>query len=414
MMMETPQQIPSQTGFMSTFNPLYMSEDFSEDNVFSDETPDITPDIEIPDIDLEDYEVPEDEETAVEDVAGGSQVFAWIGSGQGGGRLAKAFYDRGYRKCIAVNTSNQDLDTLDLPKAQKLLLDVGEQGAGKDMSRGREAASKYKQHIFDLMRKIYGNNVDHLFVCIGAGGGSGSGSTDILIEVAKKYMKYIGHDNPEKRVGVVLSLPTRGEAGSPQVAKNAHEVLDTTNKLAVNNEISPLIILDNAKIEKMYKGLTVKKFWPTVNNTISGLFHVFNVLTNQSSPYTSFDPTDYATVLQCGGVMVMGVAKLKEFDDEQSVSRAVKTNIEKTLLSDVDISDARVAACVAVGGKDIMENTAGLMDSLSYGFDTLSSLCPNATLHRGIYEDNKDSLRLFTLVSGLSVSDKRKLQLKLR
>ena len=375
---------------------------------------DITPDIEIPDIDLEDYEVPEDEETAVEDEAGGSQVFAWIGSGQGGGRLAKAFYDRGYRKCIAVNTSNQDLDTLDLPKAQKLLLDVGEQGAGKDMSRGREAASKYKQHIFDLMRKIYGNNVDHLFVCIGAGGGSGSGSTDILIEVAKKYMKYIGHDNPEKRVGVVLSLPTRGEAGSPQVAKNAHEVLDTTNKLAVNNEISPLIVLDNAKIEKMYKGLTVKKFWPTVNNTISGLFHVFNVLTNQSSPYTSFDPTDYATVLQCGGVMVMGVAKLKEFDDEQSVSRAVKTNIEKTLLSDVDISDARVAACVAVGGKEIMENTAGLMDSLSYGFDTLSSLCPNATLHRGIYEDNKDSLRLFTLVSGLSVSDKRKSQLKLR
>lgn len=391
-----------------------MSEDFSEDNVFSDETPDITPDIEIPDIDLEDYEVPEDEETAVEDEAGGSQVFAWIGSGQGGGRLAKAFYDRGYRKCIAVNTSSQDLDTLDLPTAQKLLLDVGEQGAGKDMRRGREAASKYKQHIFDLMRKIYGNNVDHLFVCIGAGGGSGSGSTDILIEVAKKYMKYIGHDNPEKRVGVVLSLPTRGEAGSPQVAKNAHEVLDTTNKLAVNNEISPLIVLDNAKIEKMYKGLTVKKFWPTVNNTISGLFHVFNVLTNQSSPYTSFDPTDYATVLQCGGVMVMGVAKLKEFDDEQSVSRAVKTNIEKTLLSDVDISDARVAACVAVGGKDIMENTVGLMDSLSYGFDTLSSLCPNATLHRGIYEDNKDSLRLFTLVSGLSVSDKRKQQLKLR
>ena len=388
----------------------------TEEETFGfDEAPeDVTPDIEIPDIDLEDYEVPEDEETAVEDEAGGSQVFAWIGSGQGGGRLAKAFYDRGYRKCIAVNTSNQDLDTLDLPKAQKLLLDVGEQGAGKDMSRGREAASKYKQHIFDLMRKIYGNNVDHLFVCIGAGGGSGSGSTDILIEVAKKYMKYIGHDNPEKRVGVVLSLPTRGEAGSPQVAKNAHEVLTITNDLAVNNEISPLIVLDNAKIEKMYKGLTVKKFWPTVNNTISGLFHVFNVLTNQSSPYTSFDPTDYATVLQCGGVMVMGVAKLKEFDDEQSVSRAVKTNIEKTLLSDVDISDARVAACVAVGGKDIMENTVGLMDSLSYGFDTLSSLCPNATLHRGIYEDNKDSLRLFTLVSGLSVSDKRKQQLKLR
>jgi len=378
----------------------------------SEATPqELTPDIEIPDIDLEDYEIPEDEETAVEDEAGGSQVFAWIGSGQGGGRLAKAFYDRGYRKCIAVNTSRQDLDTLDLPASQKFLFDCGEQGAGKDMVRGQEAANKYKQHVFDLMRKIYGNNVDHLFVCVGAGGGSGSGSAEVLIDVAKKYMKYIGHDDAEKRVGVLLSLPTRGEAGSPVVSNNAYNVLSKMNELAMYNEISPLMILDNAKIERMYRGLTVKQFWPTVNNTISGLFHVFNVLTNQSSPYTSFDPTDYATVLRCGGVMVMGIAKLKEFEDEQTVSKAVKTNIEKTLLTDVELSNARVAACVAVGGKDIMENTAGLMDSLSYGFDTLSSLCPVATLHRGIYEDNKDSLRLFTLVSGLNVSEKRLQQL---
>ena len=92
----------------------------------TDEFDDITPDIEIPDIDLEDYEIPEDEEVAVEDESGGSQVFAWIGSGQGGGRLAKAFYDRGYKKCIAVNTSKQDLSTLDLPEAQKLLLDCGD------------------------------------------------------------------------------------------------------------------------------------------------------------------------------------------------------------------------------------------------------------------------------------------------
>lgn len=386
-------------------------ETFGFDETHDDSPQDITPDIEIPDIDLEDYEIPEEEETAVEDESGGSQVFAWIGSGQGGGRLAKAFYDRGYRKCIAVNTSKQDLDTLNLPSSQKFLFDCGEQGAGKDMERGHHAANQHKQHVFDLMRKIYGSNVDHLFVCVGAGGGSGSGSAEVLIEVAKKYMKYIGHDDPEKRVGVVLSLPTRGEAVSPRVSGNAYKVLNKMSELGKANEISPLMILDNAKIEKMYRGLTVKKFWPTVNNTISGLFHAFNVLTNQSSPYTSFDPTDYATVLRCGGVMVMGVAKLKEFEDEQSVSRAVKTNIEKTLLTDAELSNAKVAACVAVGGKDIMENTAGLMDSLSYGFDTLSSLCPEATLHRGIYEDNKDSLRLFTLVSGLSVSDKRLKQL---
>jgi cell division GTPase FtsZ len=369
------------------------------------------PDLEIPDIDLEDYEIPEDEETAIKDESGGSQTFAWIGSGQGGGRIAKAFYDRGYKKCIAVNTSSHDLDTLELPSQQKFLLDVGEQGAGKNMDKGHDAANKYKQNVFDLMRRIYGNHVDHVFVCVGAGGGSGSGSVLVLIETAKKYMEYIGHDDAEKRVGVVMSLPTRGEATSPQVSSNAYEVLKTVGEYAENGSISPLLIIDNSKIEKMYRGLTVKQFWPTVNNTISGLFHVFNVLTSNASPYTSFDPTDYAGVLRCGGVLVMGVAKLKEFDDEQKVSNAIKSNIEKTLLSEAELSDSKVAACIAVGSKDIMENTPGLMDSLSYGFDTLASLCPSAVLHRGIYEDNKDSLRLYTIVSGLGVPLKRLQQL---
>jgi len=378
----------------------------------SEELDNQIPDLEIPDIDLEDYEIPEEEDNTVEDESGGSQTFAWIGSGQGGGRIAKAFYDRGYKKCIAVNTSSHDLDTLDLPSKQKMLLDVGEQGAGKNMEKGNEAANRYKQNIFDLMRRTYGNNVDHVFVCVGAGGGSGSGSVLVLIETAKKYMKYIGHDDPEKRVGVVMSLPTRGEATSPQVSSNAYEVLKVVGEYAEEKLISPLLIIDNSKIERMYKGLTVKQFWPTVNNTVSGLFHVFNVLTNNPSPYTSFDPTDYSSVLQGGGVLVMGVAKLKEFEDEQKVSNAIKSNIEKTLLSEVELSDATAAACVAVGSKDIMENTSGLMDSLSYGFDTLSSLCPDAVLHRGIYEDNKDSLRLYTIVSGLKVPEKRLKQLK--
>ena len=91
-------------------------------------------------------------------------------------------------------------------------------------------------------------------------------------------------------------------------------------------------IIDNSKIERLYKGLIVKQFWPTVNNTISGLFHVFNVLTSNPSPYTSFDPTDYSSVLRCGGVMVLGVAKIKDIEDEQKVSAAIKSNLEKLSL----------------------------------------------------------------------------------
>lgn len=374
------------------------------------ELPDV-PDLQIPDLELEDYKEPDSTEQCVEDESGGSQVFAWIGSGQGGGRIAKAFYDRGYKKCIAVNTSRQDLDRLEIPTTQKMLLDVGEEGAGKDMERGAAAAIKYKQEIFDLMRKTYGTKVDHIMVCIGAGGGSGSGSSLVLIDIAKKYMKFIGHDKPEERVGVVMSLPTRGEAASPKVSLNAYRVLKQVGGQAERNDISPLVIIDNSKIEKMYKNLTVKEFWSTINNTVSGLFHIFNVLSKHASPYTSFDPTDYATVLRCGGTMVMGVSKMDPIKGEGTsqpahetkISGAIKSNMDKTLLAEIDIAPATFAACCAVGGKDIMENTPGLMDSLSYGFDTLSSLCPNATLHRGIYEDEKPTLRLYTMISGLGL-----------
>jgi len=373
------------------------------------------PDLEIPDLELEDYKEPDSTVEDIKDESGGSHVFAWIGSGQGGGRIAKAFYDRGYKKCIAVNTSKQDLSILDIPDNQKLLLDIGEEGAGKDMERGANATLKYKQEIFDLMRKTYGTHVDHIMVCIGAGGGSGSGSSLVLIDIAKKYMKFIGHDNPDQRVGVVMSLPTRGESTSPKVSYNAYRVLKQIGGQAERKEISPLVILDNARIEKMYANLTVKEFWNTINSTVSGLFHIFNVLSKHPSQYTSFDPTDYATTFRCGGVMVMGVSKLNidgnkpasKSSNETEISKSIKSNIDKTLLAEIDISDGTFAACCAVGGKDLMENTPGLMDSLSYGFDTLSSLVPNATFHRGIYEDEKPSLRLYTLVSGLKIPGKR-------
>ena len=379
------------------------------------------PDLDIPDLELEDYKEPLSDAEEVKDESGGSHTFAWIGSGQGGGRIAKAFYDRGYKKCIIVNTSKQDLTLLEIPDTQKLLLDIGEEGAGKDMERGASATLKYKQEIFDLMRKTYGTKVDHIMVCIGAGGGSGSGSSLVLVDIAKKYMKFIGHDKPEERVGVILSLPTRGEAASPKVSYNAYRVLKQIGTKAEKKEISPLVILDNARIEKMYSNLTVKEFWSTINNTISGLFHIFNVLSKHPSQYTSFDPTDYATTLRCGGVMVMGVSKMNVNDNkttsktanETEISKSIKSNIDKTLLAEIDISNGTFAACCAVGGKSLMENTAGLMDSLSYGFDTLSSLVPNATVHRGIYEDEKPTLRLYTLISGLKVPSKRLEQLKL-
>jgi len=368
--------------------------------------------VKIPVLDLEDYEIPKEEKAVIADASGGSVKYAFIGSGQGGSRIAQSFYKMGYKKAIVVNTSKHDLEMLDFPAEQKFFMDIGEEGAGKIMARGTQAAEKYQQEIFDLMRKLFGQ-IDQILVCAGAGGGTGGGSILPLLGIARKYLKYIGYENARERLGAVITLPTAGEASSPQVASNAGQVAASIGALAEAREISPLIIVDNDKIVKMYKNLTPAKYWPTINGAVSNLFHIFNYLSSCPSSYTSFDTTDYLSLVRSGGCMVFGLARIADYKDEAKISQTMKNVLHKTLLAEgFDLSTAKTAASIVVAGKKIMEAEAGLMDRINYAFDCMSNMCPNATVHRGIYEDDRDSLRIYTIISGLKMPVQRLARLK--
>ncbi|MGB2630500.1 MAG: hypothetical protein WBD24_02045 [Candidatus Omnitrophota bacterium] len=374
---------------------------------------DIFESVNVPTLELEEYEPRMAHEDAVEDVIGGSTHYAWVGSGQCGGRIVKSFYELGYRKSLAVNTTHHDLDLLELPNNQKFLMDIGEMGAGKDMSRGKEAANRYQQEIIHMKGKIFGSQINHIMVSFGAGGGTGSGSATKLVEIAKKYARHIGIGNPDKRVGVVLTLPTVGEASSPLVSQNTYNVVSELGQMAMEGKLSPLVIIDNEKISKMYPGLTVKTFWSTINNTVAGLFDIFNRLSALSSEYTSFDTVDYHSIMEAGGCAIMGLTKVTEIKDKFALSTAVKNNLQKTLLADgFDLASAKVAGCIVVGGRDLMANVPGLQDNINYAFDVLSDITGKATVHRGIYEDNKDSLRVYTIIGGLDLPTRRLAEFK--
>jgi len=362
----------------------------------------------LPTLALEQYEPNVEQEAGVVDHIKGSTRYAWIGAGQCGGRLVKSFYDLGYKKVLAVNTTHQDLDLLDIPKNQKFLMNIGEKGAGKDMERGKEAVQQHQQDILHLTRQTFGTQVDHIMVCFGAGGGTGSGSIVGLIEIAKRYARYIGLNNPNKNVGVVMTLPTVGEASSPLVAENAYKVAWELSQMATSGKISPLIIVDNDKINKMYPGMTVKSFWPSINNTVASLFDIFNKLSALSSQYTAFDPVDYHSIMESGGCAIMGLTKVTKFSDKFVLSEAVKKNLEKTLLAGgFDLTSSKVSGCIAVGGRKLMASAKGLQDNIDYSFDVLSEITGKATIHRGIYEDGRESLRVYTIIGGLSSPTER-------
>jgi hypothetical protein len=199
-----------------------------------------------------------------------------------------------------------------------------------------------------------------------------------------------------------MTLPTVGEAGSPLVAENAYNVATRLSELASAGAISPLIIVDNEKINKLYTGLTVKSFWPSINNTVAGLFDIFNRISALSSQYVAFDPVDYNSIIESGGCTIMGLTRVKKFDDKFEISEAVKKNLQKTLLADgFDLSTAKLAGCIFVGGKRLMNEVSGLQDNINYAFDVLSEIAGRATIHRGIYEDDRESLRAYTIIGGL-------------
>ena len=364
-----------------------------------------------PDLPLEDFE-PDIEavEDEIQDKANGALTYAFIGAGQGGGRMVKAFYDLGYTKSLAINTAKNDLNLLDLPDNHKFYIDqYGEQGAGKDQAKAAIAFEAREQEVFNKLKSIVGESVDRIVICAGIAGGSGGGSVVPLVNLCKKYFTYVGREDASERVGVIASLPTTGESASPVVARNAYNRMKQLCEMADEKKFSPLIIVDNQKIKKLYPKLTVKAFWPTINNTVAGLFHIFNILATQNSDYTSFDPQDYDSVMKSSGCMIMGVTSVKDFDSETGVAMALKSNLETTLLADgFDLKTAQAAAGVVVGGTKIFENAVGLMDNLEHAFSTLAAITGNAVVHRGIYEDpRKDKLVVYTLIGGLNAPQKR-------
>ena len=104
----------------------------------------------------------------------------------------------------------------------------------------------------------------------------------------------------------------------------------------------------------------------------------------------------------------MGLTKVTQFGDKFSLSQAVKQNLEKTLLAGgFELASSKVSGAIAVGGKKLMANVKGLQDNIDYSFDVLSEITGKSTVHRGIYEDGRDSLRVYTIIGGLDAPTER-------
>jgi cell division GTPase FtsZ len=364
--------------------------------------------IDIPDIELGSTEaavqyVVEPDQRAV------AVKYGIIGSGQAGGRVADMFWKMGYRRVCAINTTDQDFLGLSLPKEKRLVMG-SHHGAGKDPAQGLEALEANTENVLNLMRHSFGEDIDRIIVTGGAGGGTGSGTVQSLVHLAKMFMSSIGK---EQKVGVIVTLPKKAEGGLVQA--NAYNLISDLLPQAKSKLISPLVVVDNESINRRFPHVSAKDFWDTANKNIVGLFDVFNILACQKSAYTTFDKADYQTVLD-SGLIIFGATAITNYQKDTDLSDGLRKNLEATLLADADIKKATHVAAILCAQDKIL----GILPQshIDLAFSTLERVMGGEgrglMVHQGVYEVKKPGLFLYTMVGGLELSEKRLLQMKAR
>ena len=350
------------------------------------------------DINLPDMLVPPPPTTTskvdIKDECDAAFSFAFVGAGQGGARIAETFHKLGYRKIAAVNTAEQDLNTIDL----KNKLCIGKGGAGKDPAFAEKVYEESKEDVLDFLRYSLGEVFDRIFICAGAGGGSGSGTLVPLVHTSLELLNYLGIPQGQKKVGVILALPKKSEG--KKVCQNAHATLSRLWPLVEQRIVSPLILLDNEKIGELYPNLVVSNFWRQANSSIAGLFHLFNLTATKDSSYSAFDANDWKTILD-SGLITLGHTPIEKWDDPIAVSRAVRDQVKNNILtSGIDLRTGSCAGAIMIGGTEQLDNIPQTV--LDEAFGQLSRILrPGSVVHRGIYSGDKPGLTVFTAIGGL-------------
>jgi cell division GTPase FtsZ len=329
--------------------------------------------------------------------------FGIIGAGQGGGRLADSFYQIGYRRVCAINTTEQDFLGLQIPQQNQLVLKEAEGGAGKDPSKGKKALNATSEEVMTLMRHSFGEDIDRILITVGSGGGSGTGCAEGLVRLARYYLRQLGK---EEKVGMIVSLPKHTEGG--KVQENAYNMLTELRPQIEAKKISPFIVTDNEAIHRMFPNVSAKMFWQTANRNTVGLFDIFNVLACQKSQYVTFDKADYSSILD-SGIIVFGATKLDSYSHDTDISDGLRNNLKRTLLADADLTKASCVSAILCAPDQIL----GVLPQshIDLAFTTLERILGgehrNLLVHQGVYETNKMGLFLYTMVGGLEIPEAR-------
>lgn len=365
---------------------------------------------EVLDLREESQEMAQDngEEKMTDTVSGKRHVslkFGVVGSGQAGGRIAEIFYKYGYDVC-AINTAKQDLEFLDIDEERKYLINNKELGGtGKDLDISAQSFEEQESIIRDFVEDKVGA-AEAYVLAVSGGGGTGSGSAELL----STWLWETG-----KPVIVIYILP--GSFDDPQSKHNAITTLDRLADMAAAQQISSLVLVDNANIELAYPGLSQAAFFKTANQAVVEPLHMFNSVSVTPTNYEALDSMDFAkSLIESGNCVVFGTNKVGPDwyeGDDTALMEAIHEGLNRGLLaSGFDLKEAQTVGILVTARQSVLEKVP--FSSIAYMFKYISDEYASAKSFKGVYAipSDDDDITVHFIFSGMGLPKERVSSLK--
>ena len=310
---------------------------------------------------------------------------AFIGVGGGGGKLAKAFLDLGFKKTLLINTTPKDQpDGVD---PEHLVLIPDADGVAKNVQFGKDVFNRNGAVVEDALRTKLGK-VDWLFVL--AGGGGGTGSACFALDGA--FQRYLNSVSGEGKVFYIVTWP-----GAQELLNNTI----TNNALSLANDVksSPHIILDNEKQVKFLRGkVGMMNLFPTANSAFAKLLTQTFKLATEKSSIQSFDSKDLERCMKTNQRMIVGTTVVKDPSVSNLGSMILQNCLKRSPCPDLR-EKAKTGALLLVVTPE-MANDPEISQHLDAAISYVGGRTD--TLFSGVYvRDNIPGLIAITLMGGL-------------
>ena len=238
-----------------------------------------------------------------------------IGVGGGGCNAVNYMHRQGLKDVsfLVCNTDRQVLIKSSVPS--KLQLGPG-LGAGGNPETARQYAEESREHI----REALNDGTQMLFITAGMGGGTGTGASSVVAEVAQEMGILT--------VGIV-TIPFAFEG-----KKKIEKAMTGVARLA--KHVDALLIINNEKLKQIYPELNLLNAFSKSDDVVSNAARsIAEIITVPG--YINTDFADVRNTLKKGGVAIMNIGRAS---GDKRITNAINDALNSPLVNTNDVHGA--------------------------------------------------------------------------